>query len=198
MLDGALSRPGACLVESAESANHHPAIKPHTVVAVGAVHMQDHVSMNTRTFHSAATVSIDTPDQLSARLTKAVAAVLSGTGLFLIALTLIPFPGSLEVDPNAGNEGNIINQLGYLGLGTIYLAAMLVIVERRTLWRMVSPTWALIFAVAFLSCLQSYDPTASARGLMLSLVAMILVAGVLLLPRSRRISLVPVPMPSCY
>ncbi len=161
-----------------------PALQPNTVVAIGAVHMQDQISMNTRTFHSAAPVVIDTTDQLTARLVRALAAFLSGAGLLLIALTLVPFQGSYEVDPAAANEGNIVNQLGYLGLGTIYLAAMLVIVQRQTLARIISPTWVLIFAVAFLSCLQSYDPTASARGLMLSLVAMILVAGVLVLPRS--------------
>lgn len=115
-----------------------------------------------------------------------MAAFLSGAGLFLIAFTLIPFQGTDDLDPTKANDGNIVNQLGYLGLGGIYLFAMLLIVDRRVLKRIVSPTWVAVFAIAFLSCLQSYDPTASARGLMLSLVAMILVAGVLVLPRSEK------------
>ncbi|OBZ93866.1 hypothetical protein ADU59_19415 [Pararhizobium polonicum] len=119
-----------------------------------------------------------------ARIMPVLAAFLSGAGLFLIVFTLIPFQGDYEVDPNASNDGNIINQLGYLGLGAIYLFAMLLVVDMRVLKRVVSPTWIVVFTIAFLSCLQSYDPTASARGLMLSLVAMILVAGVLVLPRS--------------
>ncbi len=147
--------------------------------------MPDHISLNRQGHHPAGSFfSARVDDALKARFIKAAAAFLSGAGLFLIALTLIPFQGSFEVDPNSGNEGNIINQVGYLALGVIYLFAMLMIVERRTLMRTLSPTWVLIFAIAFLSCLQSYDPTASARGLMLSLVAMILVAGVLVLPRS--------------
>jgi len=140
--------------------------------------------MTMQTYHPAASVSLEASEHLRARFIKAVAAFLSGAGLFLIALTLIPFQGSYEVDINSGNEGNIINQIGYLGLGVIYLAAMLLIVERRMLLRVLSPTWVVIFGIAFISCLQSYDPTASARGLMLGLVAMILVAGVLVLPRS--------------
>lgn len=118
---------------------------------------------------------------------RAVAAFLSGAGLFLIVLTLTPFhiPSAAEAAA-APNEGNIINQLGYLAIGGIYLFAMLIIVDQRTLKRIVSPAWIAIFAIAFISCLQSYDPQSSARGLTLSLVAMILVAGTLVLPRSEK------------
>lgn len=119
-----------------------------------------------------------------AQLTRHLASLLSGLGLFLIVFTLIPFQGAMETDPNAANEGNIINQVGYLMLGVVYLFAMLSVVDKRVLARLISPTWVAIFAIAYFSCLQSYDPAASARGLTLSLVAMIMVAGVLVLPRS--------------
>lgn len=125
-------------------------------------------------------------DALATRIIPAVAAFLSGAGLFLIAFTLTPFQAPVEPDATAVNEGNIINQLGYLGLGSLYLFAMLLIVDMRVLKRALSPTWILVFAIAFLSCLQSYDPATSARGLMLSLIAMIVVAGTLVLPRSER------------
>ncbi|KSV65754.1 hypothetical protein N182_08420 [Sinorhizobium sp. GL2] len=121
-----------------------------------------------------------------AELVNGLAALLSGLGLFLIVFTLIPFQGAVTTDPNAANEGNIINQVGYLVLGAVYLFAMLLTVDRRVLARLVSPAWIAIFAIAYLSCLQSYDPAASARGLTLSLVAMIMVAGVLVLPKSER------------
>jgi O-antigen ligase len=144
--------------------------------------MQDHASTASRDFHR----PLRSESTVTARVVRAVTAFLSGAGLFLIAFTLIPFQGAFEPDPNSSNDGNIINQLGYLGLGCIYLFAMLLAVDMRILKRIVSPTWVVVFAVAFFSCLQSYDPTASARGLMLSLVAMILVAGVLVLPRSEK------------
>lgn len=148
--------------------------------------MQDHASTALRDFHRPAIPPLGGAGFFTARITRKVAAFLSGAGLFLIAFTLIPFQGTHDLDPTKANEGNIVNQLGYLGLGGIYLFAMLLIVDRRVLKRIVSPTWVAVFAIAFLSCLQSYDPTASARGLMLSLVAMILVAGVLVLPRSEK------------
>lgn len=119
-----------------------------------------------------------------AQLTRHLASLLSGLGLFLMVFTLMPFQGAMETDPNAANDGNIINQVGYLVLGAVYLFAMLLVVDKRVLARLVSPAWAAIFAIAYFSCLQSYDPAASARGLTLSLVAMIMVAGVLVLPRS--------------
>ncbi|NRP19368.1 hypothetical protein LPJGGPFB_02623 [Ensifer adhaerens] len=119
-----------------------------------------------------------------ALLTRHLASLLSGFGLFLMVFTFMPFQGAMETDPNAANDGNIINQVGYIVLGAVYLFAMLLVVDKRVLARLVSPAWVAIFAIAYFSCLQSYDPAASARGLTLSLVAMIMVAGVLVLPRS--------------
>ncbi|HTO33412.1 MAG TPA: O-antigen ligase [Pararhizobium sp.] len=146
--------------------------------------MQRHASTASRDYHRLAVPPLPGDSLLTTRIMPSLAAFLSGAGLFLIALTLMPFPNPHDTETSAANDGNIINQIGYLGLGGIYLFAMLLVVDKRVLKRVVSPSWIVIFAIAFLSCLQSYDPTASARGLMLSLIAMILVAGVLVLPRS--------------
>ncbi|KQS98029.1 hypothetical protein ASG68_10155 [Rhizobium sp. Leaf453] len=146
--------------------------------------MQRHASTASRDYHRLAVPPLPEDSLLTARIMPSLAAFLSGFGLLLIALTLMPFPSPYDTDTSSSNDGNIINQLGYLGLGAIYLFAMLAVVDTRVLKRLISPSWIIIFAVAFFSCLQSYDPTASARGLMLSLIAMILVAGVLVLPRS--------------
>lgn len=148
--------------------------------------MQHHGSTASRGFHRLAVPPRGSAGLFTAQITRTVAAFLSGAGLFLIAFTLSPFQGTFDPDPTAIKDGNIVNQLGYLGLGGIYLFAMLLIVDSRVLKRIVSPSWVIVFAVAFISCLQSYDPTASARGLMLSLVAMILVAGALVLPRNEK------------
>jgi O-antigen ligase len=147
--------------------------------------MQDQASTVSREFHRLA-VPQRAEGVLTTRLLPHLASFLSGAGLFLIIFTLVPFQGAYDVDPNASNDGNIVNQLGYLGLGAVYLFAMLVVVDTRVLKRIISPSWIVLFAIAFFSCLQSYDPTASARGLLLSLFAMILVAGVLVLPRSEK------------
>lgn len=147
--------------------------------------MQDQASTVSREFRRLA-VPPRAESLLTTRLVPRLASFLSGVGLFLIIFTLVPFQGVYDIDPDAANDGNIVNQLGYLGLGAIYFFAMLVVVDTRVLKRILSPSWIALFAIAFFSCLQSYDPTASARGLLLSLFAMILVAGVLVLPRSEK------------
>lgn len=121
-----------------------------------------------------------------ARAKRPLAAFLSGFGLFVILLTLQPFP-ILDTESDISlDTANIINQVGYLGLGGLYLGAMLALCDRQVLKTLLSPSWAIIFAIAFLSCLQSWNPASATRGLMLSLVVLILVAAVLVLPRSER------------
>ncbi|URK87539.1 O-antigen ligase family protein [Rhizobium sp. RCAM05350] len=75
---------------------------------------------------------------------------------------------------------------------------MLASVAPRTLLQLISPSWLIVFAIAYVSCMQSYDPTASARGVTLSLVAMLIVAGVLVLPRSERTLSRPAQTRCCY
>ncbi|OQP88396.1 hypothetical protein BTR14_02915 [Rhizobium rhizosphaerae] len=123
--------------------------------------------------------------EFKAHLVRAVAAVLSGFGLFILTLSFEPFPGD-GTDSAAASGGNVINQVGYLGLGGLFLFALLSIVDPRLLLKAITPTFVIIFAIAFGSCLQSYDPATSARGVMQSLIVMIPMAGVLLLPRSER------------
>lgn len=118
------------------------------------------------------------------RFVRPINAFLSGFAFFLLMLTLTPFPRIYESE--AVDEGNIINQLGYIGLGSLYLSVMIMTVDRRILKSLLSPTWFIVFGIAYISCLQSYDPVTSARGVTQSLVVMILVAGVLVLPRTER------------
>ncbi|WP_143523694.1 O-antigen ligase family protein [Pararhizobium arenae] len=135
-----------------------------------------------------ARISIPQPlDDRMVRLIRSLAMLLSGFGLFIMVLTLNPFQGDgAPGDPNSTSTANVVNQIGYLGLGGLSLFSMMSIVEPKVLGRLVSPSWLVLFGIAYFSCLQSYDPTASARGVTLSLVAMTIVAGVLTLPRSEK------------
>lgn len=126
------------------------------------------------------------PAILKQRFVRMLAAFLSGAGLFLIVFTLTPFYRMADTGVVENSTGNVVNQIGYLGLAVIFGAALFAIVDKRVLVRMVSPTWILVFAIAFVSCLQSWDPVGSARGLLLGLVALVIVASVLVLPRSEQ------------
>jgi O-antigen ligase len=63
---------------------------------------------------------------------------------------------------------------------------MLGLTQRDVLARLGLGRWAIVFGIAALSALQSFDPTASLRGLLLTAIVMIVVAGVLVLPRDER------------
>lgn len=115
---------------------------------------------------------------------RRLALALSGFGLFILILTLQPFAAPPEsTTPNAPNTGNIVNQIGYLVLGGLYLAAMLRLTPRPVLARLGLGIWLAVFAVALLSTFQALDQAGSIRGLVLGAIAMIVVAGVLVLPR---------------
>lgn len=109
--------------------------------------------------------------------------ILAGCGLFILMLSLQPFAGPPEPTAPGESTGNIVNQIGYFGLGLVFLAAMLGMTRRDVLARLGLGRWAVVFGIAALSALQSFDPTGSLRGLLLSAIVMIVVAGILVLPR---------------
>ncbi|WP_306226288.1 O-antigen ligase family protein [Bosea beijingensis] len=111
---------------------------------------------------------------------------LAGFGLFILMLSLQPFAGVPQQTAPGESTGNIVNQVGWFGLGLVFLAAMLGLAQRDVLARLGFGRWAVVFGVAALSIAQSLDPTASWRGLLLTAIVMIVVAGVLVLPRDER------------
>lgn len=112
--------------------------------------------------------------------------ILSGCGLFVLMLSLQPFAGVREQTAPGESTGNIVNQVGWFGLGLVFLLAMFGLTQRDVLARLGFGRWAVVFGIAALSIAQSLDPTASARGLLLTAIVMIVVAGVLVLPRDER------------
>ncbi len=118
----------------------------------------------------------------SAAGTGAFGGILAGCGLFILMLSLQPFAGPPEPTAPGESTGNIVNQIGYFGLGLVFLAAMLGLTRRDVLARLGFSRWAVVFGIAALSALQSFDPTGSLRGLLLTAIVMIVVAGILVLP----------------
>lgn len=148
--------------------------------------MSRHAATTTSGFRSLPVPPAIGGNDATRRLLDAVAAFLSGFALFIMILTLTPYQGGGFSEVANENEGNIVNQIGYLSLGVIYVFALLIFVDRRLLLKIVSPAWIVIFAIAFWWCRYSFDPNAAFRGVTLTLVAMALIAGTLLLPRSER------------
>lgn len=115
--------------------------------------------------------------------TGSLGSILSGCGLFVLMLSLQPFAGVPQQTAPGESTGNIVNQVGWFGLGLVFLVAMLGLAQRDVLARLGFGRWAVIFGIAAISIAQSLDPTASWRGLLLTAIVMIVVAGVLVLPR---------------
>ena len=88
---------------------------------------------------------------------------LAGFGLFILMLSLQPFAGVPNAAAPGESTGNIVNQIGYFGLGIAFLAAMLTLTQRAVLARLGFGSWAIVFGIAALSAAQSLDPTASLR-----------------------------------
>lgn len=117
---------------------------------------------------------------------RIAAALLSGFGLLLMILTFQPFAGVPDIPDEGGSTGNVINQIGYVSLALIYLAAMLRLSERSVLAQLRSSSLIIVLLVAAFSARQAPDPEASLRALLLSTFALVMVVGVLVLPRSER------------
>lgn len=117
-----------------------------------------------------------------ARVSRLAAAILSGLGFFIIILSFQPFQAALLVS-EAPEGGSLINQVGYLSLGLVYLLALLSLVGRDSLLRLLQPRWIIVLGIAALSASQAADPAAALRGVLLTGIALIVVASVLVLPR---------------
>ncbi len=113
-------------------------------------------------------------------------AQLAGVGLFVLILSLQPFAGVPDAVGPDGSTSNIVNQIGYLVLGLVFGTAMLRMVARPVLAELCLGSWAVVFGVAAISTFQALNMAGSMRGLMLTAVAMIIVFGVLVLPRDEQ------------
>jgi O-antigen ligase len=123
------------------------------------------------------------PAALDGRRITALA--LTGAALLVMLLTLQPFSMPAEPAEPAGG-GNLVNQVGYLLLAVVYGAAAARLAQPPLLRALLSPVWLVALAVMLLSLTSTQDPGAGLRGILLTVLALIPVAGVLVLPPSER------------
>ena len=77
--------------------------------------------------------------------------------------------------------GDIVNQLGFGGLGAASLFAILTLVNRRKLIALISPWWLALFFLAFLSAAHALDPSSSYRALAFTMICILGMVAVLAL-----------------
>ncbi|MBA68086.1 MAG: hypothetical protein CML30_04365 [Rhizobiales bacterium] len=118
-----------------------------------------------------------------ARLVRLVVAMVAAT---LVFVTFTPFPAATSsiATQDANASGDIVNQIGYLGICGLALAVLLTLSERRRLIELVRWQWLLMGLILVWSLVQSAYPDLAMRGVIFTLVAMAIAASVVLLPKT--------------
>lgn len=83
--------------------------------------------------------------------------------------------------PAAG--GDVLNQLGFGGLGAISIVAILCLADPRRINVLFSPWWLLMLGFLTLSVLDAGDPSSAMRTAIFTVLCMITMWAVLILPR---------------
>ena len=91
--------------------------------------------------------------------TFAAAAILT-----ILLVSFRPFQPGGALKPGEG--GDILNQLGFGGVGAVSLMLLICFVDRRALLAMVSPIWIVMLAFVFLSVQHSLNPPGAFRAVM--------------------------------
>ncbi|MCR4266798.1 O-antigen ligase [Nitratireductor sp. ZSWI3] len=131
--------------------------------------------------------SIANPRRIEAPFTTRLVAtgqpatVIAAVILGVLIISFRPFqPAGAEL---TGSGGDIVNQLGFGGLGALSLVALLTLTDRRVLLALISPWWLLLLGFLFLSILNTPAPSVTMRSAAFSLIGILSVAAVLTLPR---------------
>ena len=97
----------------------------------------------------------------------------AGLILSVLLVSFRPFQPGGALKPGEG--GDALNQLGYGLIGALSLLMMLMLVDRRVLWSLASPAWALLLGFVLLSVTNSLNPPAAFRAVIFMLTG---VAGI--------------------
>lgn len=119
------------------------------------------------------------------RLRRTAASVLAFLAFCLLMISLQPFDFASEFD-SGDTEGDRINQIGFLIAGVAMTLGLVTLVDRRLLHIFFAPGWIAILIVLTIAVYASPDPSAASRTAALTLIGMILAAGVVLLPPDER------------
>jgi len=103
--------------------------------------------------------------------------------IMLLTIMLISFQPFAPVHEGAQEGGNLVNQLGFGLLGLVALCSLLMLADLRKLPSLVGPAWMLMVGFLLFSGLTSPDPSATFRGIILTLIVMMTVVTVLALPQ---------------
>lgn len=117
---------------------------------------------------------------------RLAASILAYLAFCLLMLSLRPFDAvNLAVDEQVVG-GDRLNQFGFLIAGSIIVIGLLTLVNRRLLGILLAPNWLALGAILAISIIVAQEPGVAARSIILTLIGMIIAAGIVLLPPDER------------
>ncbi|MCP4315245.1 MAG: O-antigen ligase family protein [Hyphomicrobiales bacterium] len=114
-------------------------------------------------------------------LKRLAANLLAYSALCLLMLTLRPFNYVSIIDLKP-EQGDTLNQVGYLIAGTISTIALATLVNHRLLRIFLSPSWIGIAIVLAISVAVAPDPTVAVRSVVLTVICILIASCIVLLP----------------
>ncbi|MEX3008036.1 O-antigen ligase family protein [Hoeflea sp. TYP-13] len=115
------------------------------------------------------------------KLQRTAANLLAFCALCLLMLSLRPFNSVSLIDLEP-QQGDSLNQIGFLIAGTIAVGALLTLVNHRLLRIFVSPAWIGIVVVMAISIAVAPEPASATRSVILTLIGMLVASCIVLLP----------------
>jgi len=114
---------------------------------------------------------------ISLRTTAIVLATL------ILSVLLISFRPYQPAGGTESEGGDLINQLGFGGLGGLAILSVLMLAKPRMIAAMASPLWLVMLGFVVFSSRVSPDPQAALRAIIFTMIGMVCVISVLCLPR---------------
>lgn len=131
-------------------------------------------------------VVFDAPSEAFPLGTEEVRAVKAALSALILTLLLVTFEPYQAAFVGPAGSGNLVNQLGYGGLGLVAVLIHVSITPRAVAARLMRPAWVVMALVLLLSSTQSIWPDSSLRAVVFSLAAMLAMTGALCLAPDER------------
>jgi O-antigen ligase len=135
--------------------------------------------------HPAATLQLTRPSLLGATATRLIAILISGLSLALMLISLRPFAARLTYDAATADNGDALNQFGFLAAGCVCLLALLCLANRKVLKSLITPGFALLCGILVFNLIRSPYPDIMLRTLLFTMIGMLIAFTVVALPRSQ-------------
>ena len=126
------------------------------------------------------------PGIISPGTLRLSAIILSALGMALMLISFQPFAAASMISDTGGNEGNLVNQVGFLAAGMVFALSMMCLASRKVFASLLTPSLVLLGGVLAFAVVSSPYPDLIVRGVILTLIGMFIAFSTTVLPRSEK------------